>query len=136
MLSESGDFMKQILIIEDDRTLSNGIKLSLEDEKIIIIQAFSLNEAASFLENNTFDLLILDINLPDGDGRDFLRELRKTNYINTIILTANDLEIDIVVGLETGANDYITKPFSLAVLRARVNNQLRDHTIRHSRNIL
>lgn len=118
--------MKQILIIEDDKTLSNGIKLSLQGEKINIMQVFSLNEAKTVIDNNNFDLLILDINLPDGNGINYLKELRKTNNINIILLTANDLEIDIVTGLETGADDYITKPFSLAVLRARVNNQLRD----------
>jgi DNA-binding response OmpR family regulator len=70
-------------------------------------------------------LIILDINLPDGNGMDFLIEFRKKNRIPVIILTANDLETDIVTGLELGADDYITKPFSLMVLRARVKLQLR-----------
>ncbi len=72
-----------------------------------------------------FDLLILDVNLPDGSGLDLLREVRKNRAVPIILLTANDMETDIVAGLESGADDYITKPFSLAVLRARVNAQLR-----------
>ena len=69
--------------------------------------------------------MILDINLPDGNGLDFLKQLRKTSAIPVILLTANDMETDIVAGLESGADDYVTKPFSLAVLRARVNARLR-----------
>lgn len=73
-----------------------------------------------------YELFILDINLPDGSGVDYLRELRASGVgTPVILLTANDMEIDIVTGLESGADDYITKPFSLAILRARVNAQLR-----------
>lgn len=69
------------------------------------------------------------MNLPDGSGFDLLQEIRRTSDLPVILLTANDLEMDIVSGLEQGANDYITKPFSLAVLRARVNTQLRNRTV-------
>lgn len=117
--------MKNILIIEDDRTLSNGILLTLKSENCRIRQCFDLNSARRQLQDSAFDLLILDINLPDGDGLDFLKDLRRTSATPVIVLTANDMETDIVSGLETGADDYITKPFSLAVLRARVNSQLR-----------
>ena len=73
-----------------------------------------------------FSLLILDVNLPDGSGLELLKQLRQRgDSVPVILLTANDLEVDIVAGLELGADDYITKPFSLAVLRARVNTQLR-----------
>ena len=71
---------------------------------------------------------VLDVNLPDGSGLEWLRELRRESAVPVILLTANDMETDIVAGLETGADDYITKPFSLAVLRARVNAQLRRGT--------
>lgn len=108
----------KILIVEDDKTLNNGIALSLGDDDII--QAFCIEEAKRLLYSS-IDLIILDINLPDGSGLDFCREIRKTSKVPIIFLTANDMEIDIVTGLETGADDYITKPFSLAVLRARVN---------------
>ncbi len=108
----------KILIIEDDKTLNNGIALSLNNDDIL--QAFCIEEANKLLDSS-IDLIILDINLPDGSGLDFCREIRKTSKVPIIFLTANDMEIDIVTGLETGADDYITKPFSLAVLRARVN---------------
>lgn len=73
-------------------------------------------------------LVLLDVNLPDGSGFDFLKEIKQTQNIPVILLTVNDLETDIVTGLELGAEDYITKPFSLAILRARVNTQLRRLT--------
>lgn len=108
----------KILIVEDDKTLNNGIALSLGNDDIM--QAFCIEEAKRLL-NSSIDLIILDINLPDGSGLDFCRKIRETSMVPIIFLTANDMEIDIVTGLETGADDYITKPFSLAVLRARVN---------------
>lgn len=115
----------KILIVEDDRSLNNGIALSLNTCQCE--QAYSLSEAYDLLDHS-IDLIILDINLPDGNGLDFCREIRKTSKIPIIFLTANDMEIDIVAGLETGADDYITKPFSLAVLRARVDAVLRRNS--------
>lgn len=120
-----GKNMKNILIIEDDRALSNGISLTLKSEEYHIEQSFDLNSARQALLKGHFELLILDINLPDGNGLDFLKEFRQMQESKVILLTANDMETDIVLGLEMGADDYITKPFSLAVLRARVNSQLR-----------
>ncbi len=108
----------KILIVEDDRALNNGIALSLSSDDIL--QAFCIEEANRLLDAGV-DLIILDINLPDGSGLDLCRKIRRTSKVPIIFLTANDMEIDIVTGLETGADDYITKPFSLAVLRARVN---------------
>ncbi|GAA4653310.1 response regulator transcription factor [Anaerocolumna aminovalerica] len=117
--------MFNILIIEDDRALSDGIVLSLKDDKYLLLQAHNIAAARELLKNNSISLIILDINLPDGNGLDFLREIREKYMVSIIILTANDLETDIVTGLELGADDYITKPFSLMVLRARVKLQLR-----------
>lgn len=111
-----------ILIVEDDTALNNGIALSLNTDTTL--QAFSIAEAKSKLDTSV-DLVILDINLPDGSGIDLYREIRKTSNVPIIFLTANDMEIDIVTGLESGADDYITKPFSLAVLRARINAVVR-----------
>lgn len=108
----------KILIVEDDRALNNGIVLSLNSEECL--QAFSIAEARRMLDGS-IDLVILDINLPDGSGLDYCKEVRKESGVPVIFLTANDMEADIVTGLETGADDYITKPFSLMVLRARVN---------------
>ena len=114
--------MKNILLIEDDLQLSNGVKLALQNSEYDVIQCFTLKEARRY---NNLELVILDINLPDGNGLEYLKELRQTTNIPVIILTANDMETDIVTGLELGADDHITKPFSLAVLRARVNARLR-----------
>ncbi len=124
--------MFNILIIEDDKALSDGIVLSLKDNNYLILQAHNIAAAKEVLKNNPISLIILDINLPDGNGLDFLREIRKKYRFPVIILTANDLETDIVTGLELGADDYITKPFSLMVLRARVKLQLRKSEIKVS----
>ncbi|MDO4275723.1 MAG: response regulator transcription factor [Eubacteriales bacterium] len=120
--------MNRILIVEDDKNLNNGIKLALGKE-YYCMQAFTLHSARDILKEQNFDLLLLDVNFPDGDGVEFLTEFRKTNNTPVILLTANKMEMDIVTGLESGANDYITKPFSLMVLRARVGVQLRGERL-------
>ena len=112
----------KILIVEDDMVLNNGIALSLNTDTTF--QSYCIEDARNKLDSS-IDLIILDINLPDGNGIDFCREIRKSSKVPIIFLTANDMEIDIVTGLESGADDYITKPFSLAVLRARVNAVVR-----------
>ena len=117
--------MHKILLIEDDMTLGSGIRLALQNSSLQITLCHTLTEGRNVLDRERFDLLILDINLPDGSGLDLLNEVRKIRAVPIILLTANDMEMDIVTGLESGADDYITKPFSLAVLRARVNAQLR-----------
>lgn len=119
--------MHKILIVEDDKALSSGIALALQSGEISICSRYNIHSAKIQLSNDDFDLLILDINLPDGNGLDLLYEVKRTSATPVILLTANDMETDIVAGLEMGADDYITKPFSLAVLRARVNTQLRKH---------
>lgn len=115
--------MKTITIIEDDIALNNGIALALKNDGLKFRQYYKLSEFDPHLDT---DLIVLDINLPDGNGFDFLKELRKDADIPVVILTANDLETDEVMGFELGADDYITKPFSLMVLRARINKILKD----------
>lgn len=123
--------MKRILIAEDDRALGNGVRLALQHPELEAVLCSTLESAGTALESQPFDLVILDINLPDGSGLELLRQIRgaagfrQDSSLPVILLTANDMETDIVTGLESGADDYITKPFSLAVLRARVNAQLR-----------
>lgn len=117
--------MKRILVVEDDPALGEGVCLALRSGEIEAVQAPDLRTAGRMLAEAGMDLVILDVNLPDGSGLELLKELRRSSGIPVILLTANDLETDIVAGLELGADDYITKPFSLAVLRARVNTQLR-----------
>ena len=120
--------MRELLLLEDDGALGRGICLALETGELHVTLCGTAAQARSALEQGDFDLLILDVNLPDGSGLDLLREVRESRAVPVILLTANDLETDIVAGLELGADDYITKPFSLAVLRARVNAQLRRGT--------
>lgn len=117
--------MCSILIIEDDKSLAEGLVRALSSEETKAVCCGSLREAKKRLQGDVYGLILLDINLPDGNGFDFLAELKKKYRASVILLTANDLESDIVAGLESGADDYITKPFSLAVLRARVRMQLR-----------
>ena len=117
--------MQKILLLEDDITLGSGIRLALQSPSVQITLCRTLAQAHYAVTDNSYDLLILDINLPDGSGLQLLEQVRKTNHVPVILLTANDLEMDVVTGLESGADDYITKPFSLAILRARVNAQLR-----------
>lgn len=116
----------KLLVVEDDRNLNRGICFALEKEGYEVVSAFSLKEADRRLENEDIRLLILDLNLPDGDGISFFQELKKKRHIPVMMLTARDMEVDEVLGLEMGAADYITKPFSLSVLRARVANVLRN----------
>lgn len=118
--------MSRILLLEDDEALGRGVCMALETPSCTVIHCGTQLQATDVLRNKAFDLLIFDINLPDGSGLELLRTLRKNgDFTPAILLTANDLELDEVTGLEAGADDYITKPFSLAVLRARVSAQLR-----------
>ena len=114
-----------ILIVEDDRPLAGGLCRALQNDSVAAVGCHTLREAESLLAGTAFDLVVLDVNLPDGNGFDFLQKIKAKYDISVIMLTANDMETDIVAGLELGADDYITKPFSLAVLRARVATQLR-----------
>lgn len=115
----------KILIIEDDAALADGLCRALSSEEAGAESCGLLRLAEEKLAQGTYSLIILDVNLPDGSGFDYLTRLKQKYDIPVIMLTANDMEADIVAGLEAGADDYITKPFSLAVLRARVNAQLR-----------
>ena len=120
--------MKDLLIVEDDPTLGEGIRLALQAPELRPQLCRSLADAGELLSRRSFDLLILDINLPDGNGLDLLRALRRESEVPVILLTANDLETDIVAGLELGADDYITKPFNPLEVIARVKSQLRRYT--------
>ncbi|MBO4749618.1 MAG: response regulator transcription factor [Lachnospiraceae bacterium] len=115
--------MKKIVIIEDDAALNNGIVMALKRDDFSFRQCHQLSDFTK--EDEGADLIILDVNLPDGNGFDFLRDLRQTSQIPVIMLTAKDLEMDEVMGLELGADDYVTKPFSLMVLRARIDKILK-----------
>lgn len=119
---------QKIMILEDDEDLAEGISLSLNSEDLEFVHCRTVAEAKDRLRRDAFDLLIFDINLSDGSGLDLCREVRKKSRIPIALLTAKDMELDIVKGLECGADDYITKPFSLMVLRARIRALLRRNT--------
>jgi len=120
--------MEHILIVEDDAALRNGIALALRGENRQVDVCPDIASAQAYFDAHGADLILLDVNLPDGNGLDWCRQLRRRSGVPVIFLTANDTELDEVMGLEAGGDDYITKPFSLAVLRARVDAALRRGT--------
>ena len=118
--------MSRILLLEDDEALGRGICMALETPNCTVTHCSTRLQAIKILQGVVFDLLILDINLPDGSGLELLRTLRQNGTSTpAILLTANDLELDEVTGLEAGADDYITKPFSLMALVSKVNALMR-----------
>lgn len=112
--------MVKIQVVEDDRALREGICLTLQETSLEFIQSGSVEKARIDYEREKPDIIILDVNLPDGSGYEYLREVKKRGDSLVLILTANDMETDEVMSLTLGADDYMSKPFSLAVLRARI----------------
>lgn len=121
--------VRKILVVDDDEDLARSLidQLALHEE-FDAVAAHSAAQALTAAKNDTIDLVLLDVGLPDMDGREACRILRKNNFKNPIImLTAQDSDSDQILGLESGANDYVTKPFRFAVLLARIRTQLRQH---------
>lgn len=117
--------MKHILLLEDDENLNRGISLKLNKEGYQVFSACAISEARSIFDSENIDLVISDITLPDGNGLDFGKVVREKSNAVLIYLTAMDQEIDIVNGYDTGADDYITKPFSVNILTSKVNAFMR-----------
>lgn len=115
----------RIQIVEDDRALSEGIVMALKEPETNFVQSGSVRLAKEAFSKGQIDLVVLDVNLPDGSGYDYLKWLREQSEVPVLVLTANDMEMDEVLSLNLGADDYMTKPFSLAVLRARIQNLMR-----------
>lgn len=120
--------MTSILFIEDDLALGFALEFSLKDEGFKVERVTNLKEAKDKFSNNSYDLILLDVNLPDGTGYDFCKYIREKSSIPVIFLTALDEEVNIVMGLEIGGNDYLTKPFGFRELLARIKVQLRKST--------
>jgi len=114
-----------ILLIEDDESLRRGISFTLQREGFSVISSPSLTKARPLYDDSAVDLILLDVALPDGDGFQFCREIRKISAVPIIFLSACDQEVDIVMGYQLGADDYITKPFSLMILISKINAILR-----------
>lgn len=120
-------------MIEDDEGLNRGVCFTLTKENYKVLSANTLALGRQLLLGNRIDLILLDINLPDGDGCYFCKEIREQMNVPIIMLTARDLETDQIIGLEVGADDYITKPFSISVLKARIAALLRrNHLLREA----
>jgi two-component system, OmpR family, response regulator VicR len=118
---------KKILVVDDEKPIADILQFNLEKEGYKVTCAYDGVEAIKKVEEETFDLLLLDIMLPQMDGMEVCREVRKKYTMPIIMLTAKDSEIDKVLGLELGADDYVTKPFSSRELIARVKANLRRH---------
>lgn len=121
---EVGDIMNRILIIEDDETIRLGLKYYLEQEEFQVFESGTCKDSLPLLESNP-DIILLDVNLPDGNGFDLFEQIKKIKDIPVIFLTANDLEVSVVRGLDMGADDYITKPFKARELVSRIKSVLR-----------
>lgn len=116
-----------IFLLEDDEAIGIGLKYSLENEGYTITLARSVKQAESIIDKETFSLYVLDINLPDGSGYDICRKVKEKGDFPVIFLTAYDDEVNVVMGLDIGADDYITKPFRVRELVARIKSVLRRY---------
>ena len=117
--------MKRLFLLEDDLSLISGLSFAVKKQGYEIEIARTTLEADALWENGIYDLAILDVSLPDGSGFDFCRKIRQTSGVPIMFLTAADEETDIIMGLDIGGDDYMTKPFKLAVFLSRVNALLR-----------
>lgn len=117
--------MRRIFLLEDDLSLINGLSFAFKKQGFALEIARTLRDAEALWADGTYDLVILDISLPDGSGLDLCKKIRQTSKTPILFLTAADEETDIIMGLDMGGDDYITKPFKLAVLLSRINALLR-----------
>ena len=124
-MNGDGESMKRIFFVEDDLSLINGLSFAIKKQGYEIDVARTSLEAEQLWMNGKYDLVILDVSLPDGSGYDFCQKIRKVSKVPIMFLTAADEETDIIMGLDIGGDDYITKPFKLAVFLSRVNALLR-----------
>ena len=117
--------MSKIFLLEDDLSLINGLSFALKKQGFELNIARTLKEADALWASGKYDLLVLDVSLPDGSGFEFCQKIRLTSKVPIIFLTASDEETSIIMGLDIGGDDYITKPFKLSVLISRINALLR-----------
>lgn len=120
--------MQKILYVEDDLSLIDGLLYTLETSGYSVDNARTVKDALTLFRQGTYDLLLLDVTLPDGTGFDICKEVRAASTVPIIFLTASDQEISVVRGLDMGGDDYITKPFKLNELLSRIKALLRRST--------
>ena len=112
-------------MVEDDLSLINGLSFAIQKQGYDLQLSRTISDAETKWADGSFDLVILDVSLPDGVGFDLCKQMRQTSQVPIMFLTAADEETDIIMGLDIGADDYITKPFKLAVFLSRINALLR-----------
>ena len=117
--------MRKLFLLEDDLSLISGLTFAFKKQGFALDTARTLAEAEVLWSDRKYDLLVLDVSLPDGSGFDFCQKVRRTSNVPILFLTASDEEMNIIMGLELGGDDYLTKPFKLGVLLSRVNALLR-----------
>lgn len=117
--------MSRILLLEDDLSLNNGLSFAFKKQGYELTIARTLKEAEMLWGDDKYELLVLDVSLPDGTGFEFCEKVRQVSKVPIIFLTASDEEMSIIMGLDIGGDDYITKPFKLGVLVSRINALLR-----------
>ena len=117
--------MSKLLLLEDDLSLINGLSFAFKKQGFALDVARTLKEADTLWKEGKYDLLVLDVSLPDGNGFTFCQKVRLTSKVPIIFLTASEEETSIIMGLDIGGDDYITKPFKLGVLMSRINALLR-----------
>ena len=117
--------MSKIFLLEDDLSLINGLSFAFRRQGFELSVARTLKEADALWVDGKYDLLVLDVSLPDGSGFEFCKKVRQVSKVPIIFLTASDEEMNIITGLDIGGDDYITKPFKLGVLESRINALLR-----------
>lgn len=118
--------MSNILIIEDDEDLQEGLTFSLKMDGYHVQSAMTKKEGLNLIKRNDYDLVLLDCNLPDGSGYDLCTEIKECRDVSVFMLTARNTEMDEVKALELGMADFMSKPFSLAVLKARIHKILQN----------
>ena len=117
--------MQKILFLEDDISLADGLTFALKKQGYEVDKKRTVAEAKTAWTGGVYDLLILDVSLPDGSGFDFCRSVRQSSDVPIIFLTASDEETNVIMGLDIGGDDYVTKPFKLGILLSRVSALLR-----------
>lgn len=117
--------MKRILLLEDDLSLINGLSFAFKKQGFDADVARTIREIEGLWAEGKYDLLVLDVSLPDGSGFEFCKKVRQVSKVPIIFLTASDEETSVIMGLDIGGDDYITKPFKLGILISRMNALLR-----------